>query len=61
MGRYGYKRLQVVGEERFRDVADKNKFSHPHDALQYAALYTQMGTGSEWAKPIKYPEKSGIV
>ena len=61
MGRYGYKRLQVVGEERYRDVADKNKFSHPHDALQYAALYTQMMGNADWGKPIKYPEKSGIV
>lgn len=62
MGRYGYKRLQVVGEERFRDVADKNKWSHVADALQYACLYTQtMGSGEEWAKPIQYPKKSGVV
>ena len=61
MGRYGYKRLQVVGQERYRDVADKNDFSHLHDALQYACLYTQtMGTGEEWSKPITYG-KSEVV
>ena len=60
-GRYQFKRLQVVGEERFRDVADKNDASHLHDALQYACLYTQqLGDGSEWAKPLEYPQ-AGIV
>jgi len=37
-GAYKYRRIQVTGEERFTDEAVKNKFSHPHDALQYAAL-----------------------
>jgi hypothetical protein len=36
MGRYEYARVQVVGDEnRFKEVPKKNKFSHPHDALQY--------------------------
>ena len=30
-----YRRVQVVGDERFTDKPDKNRFSHPHDALQY--------------------------
>jgi hypothetical protein len=34
-GGYAYKRLQVSGAERYDDRPDKNKFSHPHDALQY--------------------------
>ena len=38
-GGYRLRRLQVAGEMRFQTVADKNKFSHPHDALQYVALY----------------------
>lgn len=60
-GRYQFKRLQVVGEERFRDIADKNDSSHLHDALQYACLYTQqLGSGTEWAQPIEYPP-AGIV
>ncbi len=60
-GRYQYKRLQVVGEERFRDIPDKNDFSHLHDALQYAALHSlNMNNSTEWSKPINYG-KSGIV
>lgn len=55
-GRYQYKRLQVVGEERYRDVADKNDFSHLHDALQYAALHSlNVNTSEGWSQPIKYP------
>ena len=34
-GAYCYRRLDVRGEERFRDVPDKNEFSHVSDALQY--------------------------
>lgn len=38
MGGYCYKRLQVAGQERFHDVPDKNKFSHPAEALGYAMV-----------------------
>ena len=38
-GGYKYKRIQVGGsDDRFRDVPDKDKYSHPHDALQYLCL-----------------------
>lgn len=37
-GGYKYRRIQVIGEERYTDVPTKNGYSHPHDALQYAAL-----------------------
>ena len=37
-GGYHYKRVQVSGDERFHDKADKNKFSHVHDGLQYLLL-----------------------
>jgi hypothetical protein len=33
---YHYRRLNVTGAERYEDRPDKNKYSHPHDALQYA-------------------------
>jgi hypothetical protein len=60
-GRYQFRRLQVVGEERYKDVPDKNEFSHLHDALQYAALHSlNMNQGSDWSTKIKYG-KSGIV
>ena len=56
MGGYCYRRLQVGGE-KYRDVADKNKYSHPHDALQYVALFTQFVDSASFVKPIKYREK----
>ena len=34
-GGYHRRRLQVKGEERFRDVPDKNQFSHICEALEY--------------------------
>jgi len=34
-GGYKYERVQIVGEERYKDQPAKNKYSHPHDALQY--------------------------
>ena len=34
-GGYHYRRVRVVGDERYHDKPDKNAFSHPHDALQY--------------------------
>lgn len=37
-GGYRFRRVQVAGENRFTDEPDKNRFSHPHDALQYAAM-----------------------
>jgi len=37
-GGYHYKRLNVGGEAKYKLEPDKNRFSHPHDALQYALL-----------------------
>jgi hypothetical protein len=37
-GGYKFRRLQVVGEERFADTPAKNKYSHVHDALQYVMM-----------------------
>lgn len=37
-GGYKYRRIQVVGEERFTEEPMKNSYSHPHDALQYVAM-----------------------
>jgi len=38
-GGYHYKRIQAGGvEDRYRDVPNKNQFSHSHDALQYLCL-----------------------
>lgn len=37
-GGYGYRRMQVSGAERYEDKPEKNKYSHIHDALQYAMI-----------------------
>ena len=38
LGGYQYRRLQT-STERYTAVPDKNSYSHPHDALQYACTY----------------------
>ena len=37
-GGYMFKRIAVAGDDRFRDVPDKNRFSHPCEAGQYLML-----------------------
>ncbi len=37
-GGYHYKRMQVSGEAKYDTSPNKNKFSHPHDALQYLLI-----------------------
>ncbi len=37
-GGYAYKRIKVVGDDRWRDLPDKNRYSHPCDAGQYLLL-----------------------
>jgi hypothetical protein len=36
---YRYERLKVSGSSRFKDRPVKDKYSHPHDALQYLCLH----------------------
>jgi hypothetical protein len=55
MGGYCFKRLQVGGE-KYRDVADKNAYSHPHDALQYACLHTLFLDTMSFVQKIDYKE-----
>jgi hypothetical protein len=50
-GGYKFRRLQVAGEERYTEKPDKNDFSHPHDALQYAALRLRGGAPKK-ARPL---------
>ena len=37
-GGFKYDRIQISGEDRFKDQASKNSYSHPHDGLQYLSL-----------------------
>ncbi len=38
MSGYHFKRLKISGDERYQEKPNKNKYSHPHDALQYALM-----------------------
>lgn len=38
-GGYRYERLKTSGPAAFKDRPAKDKYSHPHDALQYGALH----------------------
>lgn len=40
-GAYKYDRVQVTGDERYRDVPAKNHYSHIHDALQYLCMMSR--------------------
>jgi hypothetical protein len=57
LGKYHYKRVQV-GFERFKETPEKDEYSHPHDALQYAALYARIEdvSGAKFKEKLKYPE-----
>jgi len=48
IGGYQFERVQVTGETRFKDQPKKNRYSHPHDGLQYLcdlAKYGMLKTG----------------
>lgn len=56
-GGYKYRRIQVSGEERFTDEPMKNSYSHPHDALQYAAMESGgIQATKEKAAPMNVPD-----
>ena len=53
LGGYHYRRLQVTGE-RYEERPNKNKFSHIHDALQYALIGAGEGRSiTRGPKPMK--------
>ena len=41
MGEYKLKRMAVTGQERYTSKPDKNLVANVHDALQYAAMFTE--------------------
>ncbi len=53
-GGYAYKRIQVVGEERYHDKPVKNRFSHPCEGAQYMMLGA--GEGYTLLSPTKQRE-----
>jgi hypothetical protein len=46
-GGYAFRRLNVGGE-KYAEAADKNAYSHPHDALQYLCQGAQGEINYEW-------------
>jgi hypothetical protein len=52
LGGYRFERLKVAGE-RYRDRPVKDRFSHPHDALQYLCLAAREGGKNVKARSIK--------
>lgn len=57
MGGYHYKRVQVVGDERYQDHPNKNRFSHIAEAQQYAML----GAGEAATVLRGQPSRKGSV
>jgi hypothetical protein len=55
IGGYKFSRVQVTGEERYRDVPSKNAYSHPHDALQYLVLGADTVEAYEFQAAIPLP------
>lgn len=54
LGGYKYDRLQIRGEERYKDVPSKNSYSHPQDALQYAALSVDRPRAERRSKRVNF-------
>lgn len=58
-GGYMLERLKVSGAEAlYKDRPTKNKFSHPHDALQYACLAVRGGADKPRARTVKKDRRS---
>jgi hypothetical protein len=55
-GGYQFERVQVAGDARYKDQPAKNRYSHPHDALQYLADLAKNGitkaTSGATAQPV---------
>lgn len=48
---YHFKRMSISGDERYQDKPNKNRFSHPHDALQYGLMRFAADRVIEQKKP----------
>lgn len=64
-GGYAYKRVKVVGDDRYQDKPDKNRYSHPADACQYVILgggeYERIiDAGNDSVRPMVVEEYSAM-
>lgn len=55
-GGYEFSRVQVIGDERYRDIPSKNQYSHLHDALQYVCLRANQPVASRPASRKALPD-----
>ena len=56
-GGYKFRRMQIVGEERYAELPEKNIYSHVCEALQYAlcgAGEVRLALGRRKQKPLDY-------
>lgn len=63
-GGYKYKRMQVSGEDKFKDKPDKGKFSHVAESLQYlvlGAVGDSAVLGRYSNKPIDYSQTNRMI
>lgn len=60
MSGYHFKRMSISGDARYQEKPNKNKYSHPHDALQYA-LMPMAGRPSHDDKPKVDPFANNTV
>jgi hypothetical protein len=56
-GGYRYERLKASGSARFKDRPAKDKYSHPHDALQYLCMHMRGGM----TRNVQYQEPQAVA
>lgn len=60
LGGYQFERIQVSGDARYKDSPKKNRYSHPHDALQYLADLARNGLVKVSSKAQSRPVVQGV-
>lgn len=60
-GGYRYERLKTSGPAAFKDRPAKDRFSHPHDALQYGCMKYRSGMNPVRARPVEKKSMRGWV
>jgi hypothetical protein len=58
-GGFCYKRVQVRGQDKFRDEPDKNQYSHPVEACEYGAL--ECGENASISATVNKAPTGGII
>jgi hypothetical protein len=61
MSGYHFKRMSISGDERYQDKPNKNKYSHPHDALQYILMKLAGENKKTTDKPLFDPFANNTV